>query len=190
MSVTLTINGTAYTYPSGASDTNWAAEQVAAMQALTAVANAGVLVLETNTTPVGNVNTGEDDLMTYSLPANTLNANAQGVRVTAWGRTPSNANAKTLKMYFGTTAVLSFSLTANQVNAWRASGIVMRTGAATQISDATLLQGGTATALAVALDAGPTATLSGAVTIKCTGAATTTNDIVQEGMIVEFLPAA
>lgn len=36
MSITLVIDGTGYPYPSDASDTNWAAQQVAAMQALAA----------------------------------------------------------------------------------------------------------------------------------------------------------
>ena len=36
MSITLTIDGSAYPYPSNASDDNWAAQQVAAMQALAA----------------------------------------------------------------------------------------------------------------------------------------------------------
>lgn len=36
MSITLTINGVSYPYPNSAADTNWAAMQVAAMQALAA----------------------------------------------------------------------------------------------------------------------------------------------------------
>ena len=62
-------------------------------------------VLNVNTTAVGNVTTGEDNLITYSLPANTLSVNGMALRIVAWGLTANNANAKTLKVYFGTVVI-------------------------------------------------------------------------------------
>ena len=142
-------------------------------------------VANANTTAVGNVGAGEDDLMTYSLPANSLLA-SHGMRVTAWGSAANNANAKVVKMYFGATAILTTSLTTSQDGTWRITANVVRTGAATQVASAQLLQGG-ATTLVDCENTAPAETLSGAVTIKCTGEAVDDNDIQQLGMIVEYL---
>lgn len=142
--------------------------------------------LTTSTTAVGNVGAGEDDLISYSLPANTLTSNNRGVRVTAWGTAANTAAAKTLKLYFGATAVVTTALTANQVGSWRVVCEVIRTGAATQDAIAQLIQGG-ATTLVDAEFTTPTETLTGAVVIKCTGTATNNDDIVQEGLVVESL---
>jgi len=138
---------------------------------------------------VGNVGAGEDDLMTYSLPASTLSADGKAVKVIAWGHSANNANAKVLKAYFGATQLLGgsgFSLTASETGSWCVGFVVLRTGAATQRAVA---QGGsgpagssfTATAGAATT---PGETLSGAITIKLTGTATTNDDITQEGMLV------
>ena len=138
-----------------------------------------------NTTAVGNVGIGTDDLMTYSLPANSLSANGKGVRITVWGTAANNANAKTVTVAFGATTLVSTALTASQADVWWAEAIVIRTGAATQEAFAELTQGGTVT-LSDVEQSNPAETLSGAVTIKCTGTATANDDIVQEGMVVEF----
>ena len=38
-------------------------------------------------TAVGNVGTGTDNLISYTMPADTLNINGYFVRITAWGTT-------------------------------------------------------------------------------------------------------
>src|SRR5207248_3063950 len=58
-----------------------------------------------STTAVSNVGTAETDLITYTMPANTLSANGQRVRITAFCTTAANANLKTIKIYFGATAL-------------------------------------------------------------------------------------
>jgi len=141
--------------------------------------------LATITTPVGNVTTGEDDLMSYTLPAGRLDEDDKVIRVRAWGTMANNGNAKTLRPYFGATAVQSVSLTVSTTR-WNLEMTVVRTGAATQAAHART-EHGSAAANTVAQDvASPTETLSGAVVIKLTGEATATNDIVQSGMIVEL----
>lgn len=135
-----------------------------------------------NSTAVGNVTTGEDDLMTFSLPANTMRSTGAGIRIVAWGTKANNANAKTLKLYFGTTAIMTTSLGTSAAGNWRITAEVLRTGASTQdwnsamVGTDTDIEKGTATE-----------TETSAITIKCTGDATATNDIVQEGLIVEVL---
>jgi len=143
-------------------------------------------VVTINTTAVGNVGTGTDNLMTYALPANTLSVNNMGVRVTAWGTGANNANAKTLVGAFGSATIVSTALTASQVNTWRMVMEVLRTGAGTQEAVGQLLQAGT-TAITDIEQSAPTQDETAAITIKLTGAATTDNDIVQEGMIIEVL---
>jgi parallel beta-helix repeat protein len=139
-----------------------------------------------NTSAVGNVGTGEDDLMTFSLPAGTLAAAAQGVRITAWGSAANSANAKTLKLYFGSAAVLTTSLTTNQAGVWRAVAEVFSTGTDAQQYVSQLVQGGTTTL--VDAEQGTTTQDDGAaITIKCTGEATSDNEVVQEGLLVEVL---
>lgn len=143
--------------------------------------------LSVNNSAVGNVGTGEDDLITYTLPADTLYQVGSGVRITAWGTAANNGGTKTLKTYFGSQVIATDSLTASQVDVWKVVAIVWRTGSSTQDYESEFLQSGTQTQ--VVLESGSaTQNQSTDLTIKCTGEATNDNDIVQEGLLVEFLP--
>ena len=138
-----------------------------------------------NTTAVGNVGAGTDDLITYSLPANALSAATKGVRITAWGTTANNANAKTLTLNFGAATLLTNSLQASIAGVWKIVAEVFKTGASTQDAMASLIASGTNdNDLEFST---PTETDTGAIVIKCTGAATDDNDIVQQGLLVEFI---
>lgn len=144
--------------------------------------------ISVNTTAVGNVGAGTDDLMTYSLPANSLSANGKGVRVTVWGTGANNANGKTLTFLFGSYS-RQLPTRASIAMAWRAEFIIIRSASSTQIISGVSVDG-TANAATIdreIFDATATETDTGAITIKCTGAATADNDIVQKGMIVEFI---
>jgi hypothetical protein len=138
---------------------------------------------------VGNgADTTEDTLQTYTLPAAAMSTNGQGVRITAWGTGVNTAEATTVKLYFGSTAVVSQVLTVGQANTWRITAEVLRSGAATQVASGQVLVGGTVSS-AICQAAAPTETLSGAVVIKCTGqrgTSSTANSVVQTGMIVEM----
>ena len=149
---------------------------------------APVTVANVNVTAVGNVGAGEDDLITFSLPADVLSANGKAVHITVWGSTANNAAAKTLKVYFGTQIVLTNALTASIAGLWRVEAIVVRTGAATQDWHSQLVTLGVAAVALNDVEIG-TATQdeTTALTIKCTGEATSNNDILQEGLIVELL---
>ena len=139
-----------------------------------------------NNTAVGNVLTGEDDLITYSLPTNALTSNQKGIRITAWGTAANNANAKTLKVYFGTQIILTTSLTVSQVDTWRVAGTVWRTSLNNQDWECSLIQAGTASLIDVE-NGTAIQTETSAIIIKCTGEATATDDIIMEGMIIEYL---
>lgn len=137
-------------------------------------------------TAVGNVGSGEDDLITFSLPASTLGAAKKGIRITAGGTAANNANAKTLKVYFGSGVILTTSLTVSQAGVWRVVAEVISTGTNAQLYNAQLVQGGTTTLVNV--ESGTlTQTDSSSITVKLTGDATTTDDISQKYLMIELL---
>lgn len=152
----------------------------------------GGVPLNINTTAVGNVGAGEDDLMTYALAASKLATVGAGVRVRLWGTTANNATAKTLKVYFGAAAALSLALTISQAGRWMVELTVIKTGASTQ--DVSVLLHECTAALAAAKAAHVittgTETDTAAITIKATGTGGADNDLVQEGMIVTYIPVA
>jgi hypothetical protein len=141
-----------------------------------------------NTTAVGNVGTGEDDLITYSLTAATLANAGDAVEVTAFGTFAGNSNAKQVKLKFGATTLLATGSSALlNGGAWQITARILRTGAATQIATAGF-NGNVSVVTTTATYTEPTETLSGAITIKCTGEATANNDVIQKGLMVRYLP--
>ena len=143
-----------------------------------------------NVTPVGNVGGGVDNLMTYTLPANSLSANGKGVRITAWGYAAANANAKQLVVMFGSTAVATLDLVVNETIYWKASAVVIRFASAVQsyFGEIDYRTAGVGRALEPSIEmGGATEDQTTAIVIKLTAAATDNNDIVQNGMLVEFI---
>lgn len=143
-------------------------------------------VISVNVTPVANaVGAGDKDLMTYSLLGNTLSADGKAVRIRASFVTANNGNTKTLKFFFGATNV-TFYAAAGAVDLIMVDVIVYRTGATAQT-----LAGVSCFIAAnpIPRAATPAETLSGAVTIKFTGAssAAAASDITQNTMLVEVL---
>lgn len=141
-------------------------------------------------TVVGNVGAGVDDLMTYSIPADALNAAGNFIRIRGWGKAANNATAKNLLLLFGGTSLLgTLALTASQVGTWYVDAIVIRTGSDTQDFVASVREGVGAT-----LAAGKQAILFGTATIdedatiitKFQGEGGADNDVTQEALIVEI----
>lgn len=140
--------------------------------------------LKVDTTAVGNVGVGEDDLITYSVPASTLGTNGDFIEFDMAGTFAANANSKRVRIKFGATTLFdTTALIFNGVD-WRAQGKIIRTGAATQKAICTFT---TASTLLTQLTdyTTPAETLSGAVTLKATGEATSNNDVVQEFLTIE-----
>lgn len=147
-------------------------------------------IIEVNTTQVGNVGTGEDDLMTFSVPANSLSANGDFLRFYVHGSIANNINAKRVKVKFGATTFFDTGAAGIPISAafdFTITGLVIRTGATTQLAYAYMnTSNGT---LASYVGSGtPAETLSGAITLKLTGEATTNDDIVQKSFVVEWYP--
>ena len=144
--------------------------------------------LSVNTTAVGNVGAGTDDLMTYTLPADSLSANAKGIEVFACGTVANNANAKTVGFNFGA-ELRNFSIDTGSVLYWEIRAKVFRTSANNQKWFINMSAGssGAGTTNFKRFISTSTETDTAAITIKCTGIGTADNDIVQEMMLIKFI---
>lgn len=140
----------------------------------------GVLYVDSATH--GNTTTGETDLATYTVPANTLSVNNMSLRFRAWGTVAANANAKTIRVRFGVVDVCTpVSGTSASGGSWLLEGEIVRTASNQQdvmIWPSTV---GIANTPIVNIFV---ETVTAAIVLKITGQATATNDIKQEGFKV------
>lgn len=186
MSTDVLYRGSEFTVPSPGA-TNWGSQMSLFLNALSRAPG----VLSVNTAAVGNVNAGEDTLMSYTLAASSLLLNGaaqvgRGVRITAWGYVANNGNAKTLKAKFGSTTMLSASLATGGAYRWYLVALVfVKTGGSAERYFVKIDTNGNPPHIFA--DGDMSETLSNANAITFTGEATATNDIVQDGLLVEFL---
>lgn len=145
-------------------------------------------LLKSNITAVGNVTTGEDDLITFSVVANTMNTNLDTITAVFAGTIANNANAKRIRIKLGTTTLLdtgASGIATGSALDWQARTTIIRatstTGKATTVLS---LSNGTSFQDYVAV----TETWANALVIKATGDATATNDVVQEMLHVRWEP--
>lgn len=140
-----------------------------------------------NTTAAGtDANTVEKDLITYSLPANSLSADGKVIKIIAWGTTAANGNEKTIRIYFGGTVVRQLGTAAFNNQDWIDEAIVVRTGTSAQDSIGSEMTNNNNVFLTHLEPAENTAT---ALTIKVTGqnGTASANDIVAEVLLIEYL---
>ena len=146
----------------------------------------GIIGINTDASATG-ANTTETDLITFSLPANSLSASARGVQIKAWGTTANNANTKTARVYFGNSVLVSNNVTTapNGVS-WILEAEVFRTGSSTQDAIGQGIAGNVAQSASFSL---PTEDCTGIITIKVTGqnGTATASDITAQGMLVRYL---
>jgi hypothetical protein len=145
-------------------------------------------LLSSQTTTVGNVLTGEDDLLSYTVPAATLANAGDFLRITAWGEFANNANNKQVRAYFDGHQLFATGALAFNNSSWRLDFTLSRISATTQrctagwVSSDTLLRGSAATT-------NPARTLANALIFKVTGEATANDDVIMRGLTVEYVPA-
>ena len=145
--------------------------------------------LSQNTTSVGNITTGEDDLITYSVTGGTLATDGETLHWSAAGTFATSANNKRVRCYFGTDVLIDTTALAIVTAAdWEVHGDIIRTGAATQRA-VTVITSSDALLVSKTDYTEPTRTLSGAVTLKCTGEATATDDIINKFQLVDWVPS-
>lgn len=140
--------------------------------------------LTTIVTSVANGTTVETDLISYTLPAGTLNQDGRAIRITVWGTSLSNANTKAIRIYFGATQVATIT-GQTTVLFWEGQALVTRVSNTSQSA-----KGGVTTtaAFVTSLASAPAETLSGAIVIRVTGTSNTASgDITGIGMLVELI---
>ena len=144
--------------------------------------------LQTTVTAAGTTTTIENTMATYTLPANRIANNGEGVRIVCFGTSASNNNTKTATLYFGSTTISTAGsgVSANNFNSmkWRLEMQVMRSGAATQV----ILGTGAVNNSPLTVFTSPTGTadFTGSIVVKCTGTTpTAAQDITAQGFQVE-----
>lgn len=143
--------------------------------------------LTTNFTDVGNVGTGLDDLMSYTIPAGQLATNGDYIQFTMTFIFAANANAKEVKAVYGATTFYASTSQVQNGGTLEITGTIVRTGAATQritfsvSTDATLF---------VDIGSYVTAaeTLSGTVVLKGQAECVSNDDVIQKLQIVRYWP--
>lgn len=145
-----------------------------------------ILGINANTTAVGNVGTGEDDLMTYAIPANFQSATNDTVRFRMSGTISNTANNKRIRVKYGGTTMVdtgAAGITVSTAQGWTAEGEIFRTGSATQDYWCRIQVGTVQYNPGVGTAA---ETMANAITLKATGEATANNDITQETLKVNI----
>jgi hypothetical protein len=141
-------------------------------------------VLASNITTVGNVGTGADNLMTFAIPANTLAVNGQSIWFEAIGIFTNSANAKTMTINFGATVLGTFATGGGTALQLFFRGRIWRTGAATQRAWCEVQN--TVNLTPFGFYTTPAETLSGAITIKGVGTATSNSEVTMVAFKVGY----
>lgn len=144
-----------------------------------------LIMLNVNTTTAGNVGTGEDDLISYTIPAAKLAVNGR-LKIIAFGEFSAEMGAKNVRCYFGATELVNTFGYGPQDGSWVFNSTIVATGAATQRAMSNIDIIGSAINENFPNYTTPTETLSGTIVVKCTGETTNDNDITQTGLIVDF----
>lgn len=141
--------------------------------------------LSINTTAVGTVGSGEDNLMSYAVGAGLLGTDGWGLEILAGFLAAANANSKTFKLYFGATVIASTGAISPNAKGVTMRAVVIRTGATAQVamsqSNCEVTNG------AYASFTTPAETLANSITIKGTGEATSNDDIIQKLLMVRLV---
>lgn len=139
--------------------------------------------------------TSEQDLMSYTLPANTLSADGMAVRVVASGTFAATTRSRTLKLYFGSNGGITFTTTTSTHVHWAIDGVFFRRGSANGMirshvragiagsSDDGVSRSRTFTGYTEDLTAGMVIKVTGQV-----GGSPVASDITCEQMMVELIP--
>lgn len=151
----------------------------------------GILPGGVNYTAVGNVGSGEDDLMSITVASNLVTAGSV-YRFSCYGITANNVNTKRIRAYFNGTAFLSTGAIALQDQAWSliATIAIRSLGASGVTISATFIPGTPTVTENVLAVSSVSASASAPFVFKITGDSVSvpaTDDIVQTMMISEKL---
>ena len=88
-------------------------------------------ILYSETVDAGNVGTGEDNLMSYAIPADTLANNNEYIKFKGVFETAANGNNKRLRAYLGTSVLLDTGALALNNNELTVEGTIWRVSSTT-----------------------------------------------------------
>lgn len=159
-----------------------------------ALAAGGGNIIVGCTTAVGNgADTTEDVLFTTSLPANSLDIIGRNIDILAFGNITATSATKTVKVYFGSTVLVTpsqtytFQATTTQTGLWSINATILKTGSSAQTIQYGLdstITGSFARNLNVLTS--PTESDTAAIVIKVTGQSSvaTANLVTCTGIII------
>lgn len=139
--------------------------------------------LTTNYTAVGNIGTGVDDLMSYTVPAGQLATDGDYIEFEMTFQVAINADTKNLVLLWGGTSFLSVPNLSAAGGFITARGTIIRTSATTQLINVTFFSTNDGISSA---QASGTQTLSGTVILKATGEGVSNDDISQKSLTVKY----
>lgn len=145
-----------------------------------------VSTLNVNTTSKGNIGTGEDDLISYTIAGNQLSKDGDYLSFDFAGTIANTVSTKRIKVLFGSTTLFDSGASAipiSQAIDWTIRGEIIRTSATTYKAN-TYFNTNNSTFPASSDFVSGTATFSSTLILKGTGEASLDNDIKQESLIV------
>ncbi|MEB3150914.1 MAG: hypothetical protein VKL60_18090 [Sphaerospermopsis sp.] len=141
-------------------------------------------ILSVDTDSVSNSNAGETDLITYDLAGKTLANDGDILTIQASGIFAVNGNNKTLKLKFGSQTIVNTGAVAANGTNWEINATIIRKSPTTQEISTRIISNNSAS---VTRTAG-TQNLTAAITIKCTGLGSSSDDITQEALVIGLTP--
>lgn len=145
--------------------------------------------LHTDVASVSNTDNTENNLMTYTLPAKSLNGTGDYLEIKVWGSFASNANNKRIRLYFGATAVFDTGSVAANGGTWVVQALVARETLTSEKSIATLISSNGSIS-PTSQTATPAENNDNTILIKTTALAVAAGDVTQEGFVVKWFAAA
>lgn len=145
-----------------------------------------VSTLNVNTSSVGNIGSGEDDLASYILVANQISKNNDYFSFEISGTIANTTSSKRIKIVFGSTTLFDTGTSGIAVSKsldWTIKGEVIRTTATTYKSNIYFILGDSTYPASSDFVSGSTY-FSNVNTFKCTGEGFITNDVVKESFII------
>ena len=134
----------------------------------------GLISKQQSAAGIGNGADATDDvLFTFSLPANSLDANGRTIIVESFGQFAANGNDKRVKIFFGASVVFSTGVVTTNNLGWYMRLTIQRTGSGAQIASGFGFVGAAIVSVPLAIVGSETDT--GAIVIKTTGASPTSS---------------
>lgn len=142
-------------------------------------------VLSVDTDSYGNTGATETTLAAFELKANSLNIDTSFIKLSAWGTFATNANNKRIRVKIGSSTLLDTTALALNGGIWSITGKIIRK---TSGSGVAILELMSDNSLIVnkPFYSSFSENFATNLNVFCTGEAVADNDIVEEGLIIEW----